>query len=162
MSSLKLRNLEGFEDGYRSDIETYCARIWERYGDRFLGILLFGSLARGEARPYETLESDIDLIVVIEGLPALSKRLLEKIEAERGIHTLVRAIWMTGDDLEGHIRAKAGYILDAFDEGIILYEREGLLTKTRARLARELEKKGVVKTDRWWSFPVKAGEEYTF
>jgi predicted nucleotidyltransferase len=127
-----------------------------------LGALLFGSLARGEARPYETLESDIDLIMVIEGLPVLSKRLLEKIEVERGIHTLVRAIWMTPDDLEGHIRAKAGYILDAFDEGIILYERERLLTKTRARLVKELKEKGVVKTDRWWSFPVKAGEEYTF
>lgn len=127
-----------------------------------MGALLFGSLARGEARPYETLESDIDLIMVIEGLPVLSKRLLEKIEVERGIHTLVRAIWMTPDDLEGHIRAKAGYILDAFDEGIILYERERLLTKTRARLVKELKEKGVVKTDRWWSFPVKAGEEYTF
>jgi hypothetical protein len=29
-------------------------------------------------------------------------------------------------------------------------------------LVEELREKGVVKTDCWWSFPVKAGEEYTY
>jgi len=162
MSKPELRNLENLPGGYRSDIEIYCARIWERYGSRFLGALLFGSLARGEAHPYETLESDIDLIVLIDGLPPLSQRIVEKIEVEKNLHTLVRAVWMTPQDLEGHIKAKAGYVLDAFDEGILLYDRDGFLSESRRKLAEELEKKGVVKTDRWWSFPVKAGEEYTY
>jgi hypothetical protein len=35
-------------------------------------------------------------------------------------------------------------------------------TKVRTKLAKELEERDVVKTERWWSFPVKAGEEYTF
>ena len=30
------------------------------------------------------------------------------------------------------------------------------------KLVEELREKGVVKTDRWWSFPVKPGEEYTY
>ena len=162
MSKRELRNLEKIEASYRSDIEAYCARIWERYGSRFLGALLFGSLVRGEARPYETLESDIDLIVLIEGLPPLSQRIVEKIEVERNLHTLVRAIWMTPEDLEGHIKAKAGYVLDAFDEGILLYDRDGFLSESRKKLAEELREKGVVQTERWWSFPVKAGEEYTY
>jgi predicted nucleotidyltransferase len=90
MSKWELRNLENLEAGYRSDIEVYCARIWERYGSRFLGALLFGSLVRGEARPYETLESDIDLIVLIQGLPPLSQRIVEKIEVERNLHNGTR------------------------------------------------------------------------
>lgn len=150
------------EAGYRSDIETYCARIWERYGPRFRGALLFGSLVRGEARPYETLESDIDLIVLIDGLPPLAQRLMEKIEVEKNLHTLVRAIWMTPEDLEGHLKAKAGYILDAFDEGFLLYDQDGFLSESRRNLAEELREKGAVKTERWWSFPVKAGEEYVY
>ncbi len=162
MSKRELKNLENLENGYRSDIETYCARIWEKYGSRFLGALLFGSLVRGQARPYETLESDIDLIVLIEGLPSLSQRIVEKIEVEKGLHTLVRAIWMTPEDLEGHLKAKAGYVLDAFDEGILLYDRDGFLSESRKKLVEELREKGVVKTDRWWSFPVKPGEEYTY
>jgi len=162
MSKRELRNLENLTGDYRNDIEVYCARIWERYGSRFLGALLFGSLVRGEARPYETLESDIDLIVLIDGLPPLSQRIVEKIEVERNLHTLVRAVWMTPEDLEGHIKAKAGYVLDAFDEGILLYDRDGFLSESRGRLVEELREKGVVKTDHWWSFPVKAGEEYTY
>jgi predicted nucleotidyltransferase len=162
MSKRELRNLENLESGYRSDIEIYCARIWEKYRSRFLGALLFGSLVRGEAHPYKTLESDIDLIVLIEGLPSLSRRVVEKIEVEKNLHTLVCAIWMTPEDLEGHIKAKAGYILDAFDEGILLYDPEGFLSESRRKLAEELREKGVVKTDRWWSFPVKPGEEYTY
>jgi predicted nucleotidyltransferase len=162
MSKWELKNLENLKSGYRSDIEIYCARIGERYGSRFLGALLFGSLARGEARPYETLESDIDLIVLIDGLPPLSQRMMEKIEVERNLHTLVRAIWMTPEDLEGHLKAKAGYVLDAFDEGILIYDRDGFLSESRRKLAEELRQKGVVKTDRWWSFPVKAGEECTY
>ncbi len=162
MSKQELRNLENLQAGYRNDIETYCDRIWERYGSRLMGVLLFGSLARGEARPYETLESDIDLIVLIDGLPSLSRRLMEKIEVERGLHTLVCAIWMTPQDLEGHIKAKAGYVLDAFDEGILLYDRDGFISESRQKLAAELREKGVVKTERWWSFPVRVGEEYTY
>ena len=162
MSKRELKNLENLTAGYRNDIEVYCARIWERYGSRFLGALLFGSLVRGEARPYETLESDIDLIVLIDGLPPLPQRIVEKIEVEKNLHTLVCAVWMTPQDLEGHIKAKAGYVLDAFDEGILLYDRDGFLSESRGRLVEELREKGVVKTDHWWSFPVKAGEEYTY
>ena len=41
-----------------------CAwAIREAYGDRLAGIVLFGSAARGEDTP----ESDIDLLVLIEG-----------------------------------------------------------------------------------------------
>ncbi|MFQ6100671.1 MAG: nucleotidyltransferase domain-containing protein [Anaerolineae bacterium] len=105
MSKLRLRHLERFEAGYQDDIRAYCGRIAERYGDRLRGVLLFGSLARGEARPYDSLESDIDLIVVIEGLSPLSPRVLEKIEVERGVHTLVCAVWMTPAELAAHIQA---------------------------------------------------------
>jgi hypothetical protein len=52
--------------------------------------------------------------------------------------------------------------LDAFDEGILLYDRDGFLSESRKKLVEELTEKDVVKTDRWWSFPVKAGEEYTY
>ena len=55
-----------------------------------------------------------------------------------------------------------GYDLDAFDEGILLYDRDGFLGESRKKLVEELKEKDVVKTDRWWSFPVKAGEEYTY
>ena len=39
------------------------ARLAEAYGDRLAGVVLFGSYARGEATP----ESDVDLLVVLDG-----------------------------------------------------------------------------------------------
>jgi len=39
-------------------------RLENVYGDRFHGLLLYGSEARGEAEP----DSDIDLLVLLDGL----------------------------------------------------------------------------------------------
>jgi len=44
----------------------------ELYGDRFRGLLLFGSYARGEARE----GSDIDLLLLLDGPVNLSRELL--------------------------------------------------------------------------------------
>jgi hypothetical protein len=52
---------------------------------------------------------------------------------------------MTPKDLEGHLKAKAGYVLDAFDEGILLYDQDGFLSESRRKLVEELREKGVVK-----------------
>jgi predicted nucleotidyltransferase len=43
------------------DLKT---RLRERYGDRLVKLVLFGSHARGEA----TEDSDVDVLVVLEGL----------------------------------------------------------------------------------------------
>ena len=43
-------------------ITTYVARIRERFRDRVLAVMLFGSKARGDADP----ESDIDLLVLVD------------------------------------------------------------------------------------------------
>jgi len=40
-------------------------------------VLLFGSVARGDAKPFRSYESDIDIIVIIKDLPSdLGKRML--------------------------------------------------------------------------------------
>ncbi len=47
-----------------SDILSVCKALLERrYGSRFQGLLLYGSTARKQAGP----ESDIDLLVLLEG-----------------------------------------------------------------------------------------------
>ena len=39
------------------------ARLAEAYGDRFAGVVLYGSYARGEAGP----DSDVDVLVLLDG-----------------------------------------------------------------------------------------------
>ncbi len=49
-------------------------------------VLLFGSVARGDAKPFRTYESDIDIIVVINDIHLdLGRRMLYKIDVESGI-----------------------------------------------------------------------------
>lgn len=50
--------------GYRELIKEYSMLIKEHFGKRLKAICLFGSVARGE----ENSESDIDILVVADGL----------------------------------------------------------------------------------------------
>ncbi len=123
------------------------------------GLMLFGSAARGEAKPYKSYESDIDLLVIIKDLSVdLQDRLLKKIYIEAGTKSRVQAIWMTPEELGEHIEAKAGYILDAFEEGIILYDPKFFIEDKKQELIQELNKKGVIKLKWGYSWNIKAGE----
>lgn len=136
-----------------SYFETVCKRI------DIKGVLLFGSVAKGEAKPLESYESDIDLLIIIDNLTDdLQKRLLYKIEIETGTKSRIQAIWMKPEELKEHIEAKSGYILDAFEEGIILYDPMFLLEKKKQELFIELKNKGVLKSKWGYSWNIKAGE----
>lgn len=55
---------------YARLLSLYVQKLLERYGERVVSILVYGSLAREEM--HET--SDIDLLLVIQGVPSGSKR----------------------------------------------------------------------------------------
>jgi len=46
----------------RKALDDFVAAVRQHYGPRLVDILVFGSRARGEARP----DSDVDLVVVLE------------------------------------------------------------------------------------------------
>jgi predicted nucleotidyltransferase len=122
-------------------------------------VLLFGSVARGDAKPFRSYESDIDIIVIIKDLsPNLEKRMLYKLDVESGTRSRVQSIWMTPKELEEHIEAKSEYILEAFECGIILFDPEGYLAQKKSDLFIELKTKGVSRLKWGWSWNIKAGE----
>lgn len=122
-------------------------------------VLLFGSVARGDAKPFRSYESDIDIIVIIKNLPPdLEKRMLYKLDVESGTRSRVQSIWMTPKELEEHIEAKSEYILEAFECGIILFDPEGFIQQKQSDLFMELKTKGVSRLKWGWSWNIKAGE----
>lgn len=58
---------------YKRHIEQLKERIVSYYGERLVSVVIFGSLARGTA----TQESDIDLLLIVEGL---HKRKMKRME----------------------------------------------------------------------------------
>ena len=128
----------------RAAAATYSRLLQDELGDNLVAVILFGSVARGEA----TADSDIDLLVVAESLPAGRFARLEvlgrvdgRFEAElrclrqSAIDTRVVPILKT--------RREAGRVvplyLDMVEDACPLVDRGGffaeVLTGLRARLA---------------------------
>ncbi|MHA1272567.1 MAG: nucleotidyltransferase domain-containing protein [Promethearchaeota archaeon] len=156
MNKIEKIDLEFINDNYfRNELKKYLKHIFNLKLN-IRGILLFGSLARGEAKNNEKHVSDIDLIIICDNLPKDYKKRREKIrELTRSVSSGIQAFWWTSKELEGNVKSKHYLILDAFDEGKILYDPEGFLNDLRDKLFRELKEKNVIKTDLYWRWPVK-------
>jgi predicted nucleotidyltransferase len=121
-----LKNLEEIKGReYIPVIEEYLDKLRRNFGEKIVGVLLFGSVARGEAKPLKGYESDIDLIILIRGLPEnISERLMlkAKLVVELRLGSRVQGFWMFPEELSQLVGARTGYIMGAFTEGVILYD----------------------------------------
>lgn len=142
----------------------------EAYGERLVSLAIFGSVGRGTARA----ESDVDLLVVAEGLPkgrlsrvAEFERVEERLRptlaalAEKGVRTELSPVFKTPDEAE----AGSLLFLDLLTDSVILVDREGFLGRLLERLAqrlRELGARKIIKGNAWYwdlSPGLRAGEE---
>lgn len=103
--------------------------------DRLVGVVVFGSVARGEA----DRRSDVDLFVVVEGDRTAARRHAATVASE------LRERRFDGDryefeeyveSVESATRA-AGKLREIFEEGITIYEAEGFDALRREVLADE-------------------------
>lgn len=138
--SKTLRDLaEEYVEGLRADLR-----------DALESVVLFGSVARGEATAY----SDIDLFIVMHGLArgrmarlACVRVADQRIEARldelrvRGIYSEVCPILKTPEEAA---RFRPLY-LDFVEDAIILFDREGFFAGVLRRLKRRLKELGSVR-----------------
>jgi len=102
---------------YQKAADEFARRALEKYRDKIDSIILFGSVARGEARE----DSDIDILVIgdvsLEELVDLSFPILLKYEE------LVSVKDMKKKHFEFLIREKYSFVRNILKEGVVLYER---------------------------------------
>jgi predicted nucleotidyltransferase len=126
---------------------TYARSLQERLGKNLVSVVLFGSVARGEA----SVNSDIDLLIVAETLPTgrfARLALLDEVERqvqplldgleEEGISARVSTVLKTRKEAERIVPL----YLDLVEDGVILRDAEGFFRAVLARLRASLDQLG--------------------
>lgn len=153
----------------RALANEYAAALREALGDRLVSVVLYGSVARGEAREI----SDVDLLVIAEGLPpsrfrrqdllaAADERVDPALDAlaAQDIHTAVSVILKTPAEAERIVPL----YLDMVEDAILLVDRGGFFAAVLGRLRESLARLGArrhkVGRFRYWDLKpdLKPGE----
>lgn len=146
------------QEPYKSLLEKLTKLLQEEFQDRLVSVVLYGSVARGNNRK----DSDIDLLLVIKGLPkTITERviLFDKVERkldddimrlmDEGYYVTFSPVLKTPEEA---VRFSPIY-MDITEDAIILYDRDGffrkVLEKTRKRL-KELGFERVWLSEKSW------------
>lgn len=117
--------------------------------------LLFGSAAKGAQKD----ESDIDLLIVAEGInPKLHRRGVEISFIKRILPELsLDVLLLTKEEVLSNFRNHNPLFLDIAQEGIIVFDKVGILEKIISRTRQYINEKGIKKYGDGWMFPAKRG-----
>ena len=143
-------------------IDALLAEVRAELGDRLTAVALYGSVARGEARPW----SDIDLFVVHRGsregvaeafLSAKLHLRQQPVTADlrsRGIPIAPIALYRSEEELAD----TPWLLLDVSHHGIILFDPRHVLRRKLERLRSRLEELGsrrIERADGSWYWDLK-------
>lgn len=154
LSSFKIENFERIPHLYFSHlIKKYCELLLDHFVDRLVSVMLFGSIARGNW----DRDSDIDVLVVVEGwgdkpiwvrlqeLRMIKRDLENTLEFKRALNA---GFWPIIQNyplsLEEAGRFHRVY-LDAIIDGIILYDKNDFLKGVLDRFREKIESFGSVR-----------------
>jgi predicted nucleotidyltransferase len=134
---------------YKQLLEEYTVLLKQHFGDKLYSICLFGSVARGCA----SAESDIDVLVIAEGLPddvgmrlKETKYIYEKLKATEAYGSLralckgasISDLLFTPDEINRH----PPILLDIVEDGILLYDKWDYLRNVLRAIRDTLKKLG--------------------
>lgn len=138
---------------------TAALDAWEELlGDRLVSVVLYGSVARGTARP----DSDIDVLVVAEGLEGVPAErrapLLAAWQATRIAHDLPAVEWSLVTKTPEEARHASPLYLDMVEDGVLLLDRNRFFAEVLERLRgrmKELGSRRVFLEDGSWYWDLK-------
>lgn len=143
---------------FRSALEAAGHAWMDDLRERLICLVLFGSVARGQARP----SSDVDLLVVADGFPrSLRDRrrpLLESWERIRAARDFPHVTWNLVTKSPEEAKTHSPLYLDMVEDGILLLDRAGffeaVLSRMRARM-RALGSRRIQLDDGSWYWDLK-------
>lgn len=149
---------------YKRVLEKLVDCLKERFN--LVSVVVFGSVARGDFRS----DSDIDVLIVADGLPDRYERFKIFDEVEKCLEGELSELRRAGFSafINPIIKSveEAGRIsplyLDMVEDAVILYDRDGFFGKILDKLRRRLEELGAkrVRLGKKWYWVLK--EDYRF
>ena len=156
------RVLSDMIEPYNTVVRRLLQLLLERYGDDFITLAVFGSVARMEMRK----DSDIDLLIVIRSLPKSKlKRQIEFAKIEENLDDLIEKFEKEGYTITlspiirrpEEISRIPPILLDMVEDAIIVYDRGQFFQKIIGKLKKEMEKLGSkrVRMGKKWYWEIK-------
>jgi predicted nucleotidyltransferase len=125
---------------YLHDIKKYLSNVLE--DKNVIGVLLFGSVSKGTAKPYP--ESDIDLLIIAKELPSnIAERRFMALKFKKE-PMAIEDIWLTPKELIDGIEGGWGLVLDALSDGIIIHDPEKLLQNAKEVISKKYKRIGKI------------------
>jgi predicted nucleotidyltransferase len=128
---------------YRRALHRYTARVKRRIGAR--SIVLYGSAARGTFGA----GSDIDILVIAEGLPKNFLERLRILDELRDSTAPIEVLAYTPDEFRRMIEKPHPTALSAIEDGIVLHD-DGFFEEMRRRFSEISEKLRIVRVEDGW------------
>jgi len=140
----------------------YTEALKEHLGDRLISVVLYGSVARGDCTP----SSDVDLLIVAEGLPPSRRarnRMLVEIEEE--LFPVFALLYRSGRYIDVSTKIKTPeeaarftpLYLDMTEDAVLLYDRDGFFQGVLERLRERLKELGAqrIRQGKVWYWKLK-------
>ncbi len=146
---------------YKKILNRFNQLLQEKFGADLISLVLFGSVARGAAKP----ESDIDLLIILENAPDSYYRRLEpvvdielKLRREAfettGSAPMFSSIILSKEEA----MVNRNIFLDMLDASIILYDKDDFFKNRLKELKKrllQLGSKKIVLEDKTWYWNLK-------
>ncbi len=107
------------EPKYERVIDLLKSKLLAEFGSEVHSIVLFGSVARGEA----TADSDIDVLIVTDASWETERR-MHKVATDTDLdhQVFTQLVCFTPSGFESEVRMRSWFSSDILTEGIVLYD----------------------------------------
>ena len=100
-------------------LDSLQGRVLDELRGRIHSIVLFGSVARGEARP----DSDIDLLIIIDGRIETKRRIYDiSYDNDQECKSFTQTIFFTPQGFESEVAMRSWFSSDIIGQGVVIYD----------------------------------------
>jgi predicted nucleotidyltransferase len=122
-------------------LKLCCRDLEEALEEEFMGLVLFGSWARGDFGE----GSDVDLLVVLKSLKGMEVRSAIYRIIAKHVGRAVTLIDMCAEDLFKDSLELTPLLLNILMDGVVIYDRMGRIGRLIAKAGELVEKAGLVR-----------------